>query len=564
MRTATAQLADKKSVLSSSVLIISCLTLIGLALRLWEINFGLPVVPFSNEEITTFMTVNLASGDFNPHHFYHPHFYYYICFFFDALFILFNLATGHFHHLSDAWILFKKDPTLFYTVGRSVSAVLGTLTIPLTYLMGKKVFNERAGILGALFLTFSLLHVQWSQIAYMDVPLAFFVMVSFLFGFRALENGKLLDFILCGLFGGFSMSTKYQGVVTLIWGPLACYLYALKHHKNPFSALRNVNLLVYFASFFTGFTLGTPFWLLGFPEFFHQHKQLGIWIKPYGQGHAGMEGNWNWFYYLSPTTSYSTGLLVLGMSILGVIYLALHLDKRRFFFLSFPVLYFLIIGAAKLRQVKYIMPIVPFLCVAAGFVIVWFVDEMMVRKKGQKSKIIFALGLLTVFPSLVACLRYDYLKIFPDTRNLVNAWAMTHIPPGSKVLVTSAAFLHSPSENGFTTADLDATVMDQRLDNRSSLKSLDEYRTEGFNYVILDEWHLSLLLIEEADNPKYRDVLQRYSKFLDDLKKSGQRMIEFSPYRGKKPMYDRENVFLASRSLWKLKSLGPVIQIYKL
>lgn len=550
----TARLVPKKPDLSFSFYFILSLTLIGGVIRFWKINFGLPAVPFSNEEITTFMTVNFGGGDFNPHNFYHPHLYYYLSFFFDALYILFNLATGHFHQPSDAWILFKTDPTFFYVIGRSVSAILGTLTIPLTYVMGKKVFNERAGILGALFLTFSLLHVQWSQIAYMDIPLTFFVTVSFLFSFQALKDGKLRDFVLCGLFGGFSMSTKYQGVVTFLWGPLACFLCGRNQRQSLFS---------FIISFILGFTLGTPFWLLDLPEFLYHFKVLWAWIKPHGQGHTGMEGDWNWFYYLSGNASYGVGLAILTIGILGMIYLIVHPDRYRLFFLSFPVVYFLITGAAKLRQIKYLIPIVPFLCVAAGFLIVWFVEGMIFRKKERKSKIAFAVGLLAVFPSLLSSLRYDYLKMFPDTRNLANAWAITEIPAGSKVLVTAAAFLHSPSKEGFITADLDATLLDQRSGNRSSLKSLEEYRSEGFGYLVLDDWHLSLLLIEEAHNPIYRDAVERYLKFLEDLKKTGKRMIEFSPYRGK-PIYDRENIFMASRSLWKLKSLGPVIQIYKL
>lgn len=546
-----------------AVFLVVLITLAGLVMRFWKINFGLPEVPFTNEEITTYMTVNFASGDFNPHHFYHPHLYYYLCFFWDALYILGGLATGRFQQPLEAWILYKTDPTVFYVIGRSVSAFLGTITIPLTYAAGEKVFNERVAILGALFLTFSLLHVQWSQIAYMDVPLAFFVVLSFLFGLGALEKGRLRYFILCGLCGGFSASTKYQGLTTLIWGPLAASLYALRKDKSLFASGWGLKSLLFFFSFSIGFTLGTPFWLLSFPEFLRHFKLLGHWIRPYGEGHTGMEGNWNWLYYLRPATSYSVGLPVLIASLLGTLYLVVHFDLRRFFFLSFPVVYFVITGAAKLRQVKYLMPIVPFICLLAAFLIVGWIEEVRGKKTRGSVPLLLALGFLAVLPSLASSIRYNYLKGFPDTRKLVNAWVNTHVPPDSEVLVTTAVFLY-PRLPGVKTIGLDPTVMDQRVNNRSSLKSLDEYRSEGFDYVVLDEWHLSLLFSEEANNPKYQETIQRYQKFLEDLKKSAQLVAEFSPYQGKNREYDRENVFLASHSLWKLKSLGPLVQIYKL
>jgi len=509
------------------------------------------------------MTVNFASGNLNPHHFYHPHLYYYLTFFLDGLFVLAGLATGRFHHLSEAWSLFKTDPTIFYTIGRSLSALLGTLTIPLVYLMGKRVFNEKVGILGALFLTFSLLHVQWSQIAYMDVPLTFFVVSAFLFGYVALERGRLRDFVFSGLLSGLATSTKYQGVITFIWGLLVCLLHASKNHQNPVRALASTKHFLFILSFLAGFTLGTPFWLLSFREFFN-HFRVGLaWIKPYGQGQAGMQGNWNWLYYLQLTSSYSVGFPVLAASLAGIFLLIRRMDPRRLFFLSFPLLYFLVAGAAKLRQVKYLMPVVPFLCIAAAF----FVIEIIGRSKfegGKRTLAALCLGGALVFPSLTSDLRYNYLKMFPDTRQLANEWVKAHAAPNSKILVSTAAHLHLLTSQGLEVSDLDSTVLDQRANNRSSLKSLVEYRKQGIDYLILDEWHLGLVLYEEAKNKKFEATKNQYLKLLDDLKQTAVLSAEFSPYREKNPEYDRENIFLASRSLGKLKRLGPLVWIYKL
>ena len=548
--------------LSRNLVIVGLLSLVGLLLRLWKIGFGLPDLHFSNEELTTYPALNLASGDLNPHTFYHPNFYYYLFFAADLAYILLGFLTGHFKAPGDGWELFKTDPTVFYVIGRSISAVLGTLTIPLTYWMGKKLFGERTGVLGALFLTFCFVHVQWSQIAYMDAPLIFFVVVSFLFALFALETGKTRYFMLCGLTGGLAASTKYQGIETLYWGPLASLLYDLNRSRVPLGALWNQRSWTSVLFFIVGFTGGTPFWILSFPEFFAHLRDNWLWFNPSGQGHVGMEGNWNWAYYLMITLPYSIGIPVLVSALAGLIVLLGRMERRIFLFLSFPTVYFFIAGFSKIRQAKYLMPMIPFLCLAAGFFLVWGVEKFFARKKWAPW-ILSVAGLFAVLPVLVSDLRYAYLKTLPDTRNLANTWVDVHVPLESKMAVTSATMWGSRPK-GPKVVDLDPTLFDQRVNNRSSLRSLEEYRKEGFEYIVLDEWHLGSLFAEEAKNPKYHPTLQRYQRFLEDLKGSAELVAVFSPYQDDTHSFDRENVSLASRDLWNLKSLGPRVQIYQL
>ena len=545
------------------ILLVGILTLAGLALRFWKIHYGLPDVTFANEEITCYPSLNLGGQGFNPRHFIHPNLYYYLWFFLDAIFILGSLATGHFKSTSDAWLLYKTNPTVYFVMGRSISALLGTLTIPLTYEIGRKFFGKKGGLGGAFFLTVSLVHVQWSQIAYMDAPLTFFVMLTFVFALAALETGRVRDFVLAGLFGGLSTSTKYHGAPTLLWGPLACFLCQEKSAKNLLASFWDRRVLLFFCFFIFGFTLGTPFWILDFPEFKKQFLMMCGWFRPRGQGHVGIEGDWNWGYYLFTTLPYSVGLPVLASSLLGILLLIRQISRRNFYFLSFPAAYFFIAGFTKIRQAKYVMPVFPFLCLAAGFFLVFTIEKWLARKNRSAGTALFLATLLVGLPSLTSTLRYNYLKGFPDTRQLAIEWMDAHVPPESSLLGSSNIWWHRVPR-GPKMVDLDPGLIDQRLENRTSLKSLEEYRKEGFDYIVLDEWHLGLLLGEEAGNPKYQAAIERYRKFLEDLRQSARRVALFSPYRGESPPFDRENANYASRALWRIKRFGPAIEIYKL
>ena len=546
---------------SRIALLLAVITLLGLGLRFWKINYGLPDVTFTNEEITCYPTLNMVSQGFNPRHFIHPHLYYYIWFFFDAIFILFSLATGRFHVPYDAWILYKTNPTVYFVIGRSIAAVLGTFTIPLTYAAGKKLFDEKTGMIAAFFLAVSFIHVQWSQIAYMDVPLAFFVTLTFIFALRALETGKLSDFVWAGVFGGLATSTKYYAVPIALWGPLACFLRRDQRKENVWAAFWDKRVLVFYLVFFTAFTLGTPFWILDFPEFKRQFLMMTSWFRPRGQGHMGIEGDWNWGYYLFTTLPYSVGLPILISGLGGMLMLIRRVDPKKILFLSFPLVYFFLAGITKIRQSKYLMPMIPFLCISAAFFLVLMVESWKGKRK-NKNAILFALVLLAAIPTLESVLRYNHLKTFTDARQQAIDWVDAHVSPESKMLVGNNTMWHRVG--GPKTFDMDPGLTDQKLLNQTTLRKFEDYRKDGFDYIVLDEWHLGLLFSEEADNPRYQEAIRRYKKFLEDLKKSAELVATFSPYREENVKFDRENAFVASRSLRKLKSHGPLIQIYKL
>lgn len=538
-------------------------TSLGLGLRLWKIGHGLPHFYYGDEGLVTYLSLNLGGGDLNPHHFIHPHLYYYLCFLVDLVYILGGLATGIFRVPSDAWQLYLKDPTVFYLMGRSVSVVLGTLTIPLTFSIGKKVFNGKAGLAGAFFLAFAFIHLQWSPIVYMDVPFTFFVVLAFLFAFSAMEKGELRYFILAGLVSGFAMSTKYQGLPTLLWGPLAGFLFALKKKTNPYLEILGKRTLLFFLFFILGFTAGTPYWILDFPEFKNHMIWDWVYFRTGGKGQLGLDGEWNWFYYLFRTLPPGLGLPLWAISLAGMGRLALRLDRNSLFFVSFPFLYFLISGSASIGQSKYAMPLVPFLCLAGGF----FLKEILSKRMGPEKKgfswALAALSVLVILPSFLSGVRYNYLKIFPDTREVAYAWVKEHVGSDQKILQTF--FVQLPSVSGGPEIKrLDPTVFDQRRDNQSTLQSLDEYRREGFRYLILDEWHLGNILVEGARFPKYHKTVRRYQNFLKEVKERTELLASFSPVKRGVLPFDRENVEIPSRSLWKIKSTGPQLWIYRL
>lgn len=98
---------------------------------------------------------------------------------------------------------------------RSLSAVFGTLSIPLMYRAGEKLFGARVGFISALIMALSPFHVYYSQ-EYRYYSLVMFVTVAaVLFFAEALDTGRLRHFLLFGV----------AGVVLFYAHPLAAALF---------------------------------------------------------------------------------------------------------------------------------------------------------------------------------------------------------------------------------------------------------------------------------------------------------------------------------------------------
>jgi 4-amino-4-deoxy-L-arabinose transferase-like glycosyltransferase len=78
----------------------------------------------------------------------------------------------------------------FYLWGRFVTAVLGTATVYLVYLIGMR-WGARHALLAAGLMAVIPNHVRESHYVLTNVPMAFFTTLSFLLTLRALEKQTL-------------------------------------------------------------------------------------------------------------------------------------------------------------------------------------------------------------------------------------------------------------------------------------------------------------------------------------------------------------------------------------
>jgi hypothetical protein len=121
-----------------------------------------------------------------------------------------------------------------------------------------------------------------------------------------------------------------------------------------------------------GFLLGCPFSVLAFPEFWGEGVngfayELFVHTRE-GSGEIFQNTGNGWWYHLTFNLPFAmtTPLIYIALLALSVI-VALTLPRRRAFFLwpllAFIIVYFLALGFSQVRYMRYVLPLLPALCV---------------------------------------------------------------------------------------------------------------------------------------------------------------------------------------------------------
>ena len=150
-----------------------------------------------------------------------------------------NFAVKSIPDIWQATTAGEFNPPLFYwiehimllfgnseVVLRFIPALLGVLTIPLIYLVGKEFMDRNIGIIAAAAFAFSPFLLFYSQEARAYSMMLFFVTFSMVFYFRALKNNDIRDWALFGILSALAFWSHFYALVII--GALVLYaLYEL-------------------------------------------------------------------------------------------------------------------------------------------------------------------------------------------------------------------------------------------------------------------------------------------------------------------------------------------------
>ncbi|MFA6450490.1 MAG: glycosyltransferase family 39 protein [bacterium] len=405
---------------------------LAFALRVFGNGYGLPDQFNIDEVHVVSRAIKFGSGDLNPHFFFYPALYMYVLFFFYGVYFVIGRVIGIFPSAADFGMQYFIDPTMFFLIARTLTAALGTATVYAVAALGTRFYNRRTGLVAALLLAATPLHVDMSHYAVTDVPMTFMIMASLFFGARIAERGGRRMYIAAGLCAGAAMAFKYTAA--LLVPPLlvahVLYLASVRKEKNPFKFF-TADLFImgfFFAAFFF---IGAPYTLLDFKTF---TGDIGIQRSLLEHGWFGMENIKNmWMYSITVYLRQGMGLPLLVVSMMGVVYAATKRNKAGLVLLTFILVFYLFHGRiTKHVFLRYWVAVAPALCVLAAALIN---DAAAVIKIPGKYKTGFAalVAIALMFMPVRNIISSEQFMRKKDTRTLAREWIEKKVPAGARI-----------------------------------------------------------------------------------------------------------------------------------
>ncbi|HLE42548.1 MAG TPA: glycosyltransferase family 39 protein [Methylomirabilota bacterium] len=410
-------------------LLLGGLLVVGALARIWGNDYGLPHTYHPDEGHIVNRAIRFHGGDLDPKFFNWPSLYMYV------LSAVYGVVFG----LRGVVAAFSQDPIPFYLIGRTLTALMGTATIAVLYVLAAEAYGVTVGLLAGLFLTVNLLHIRDSHYITTDVPLTFLITVALLFVFRYWREGRRRDALWSGLFAGLAASMKYPGGLVLL--PLV-----LAHGLRPGTAggvrawLPSPGLVLAGGFALVGFLVGTPYAVLTPVAF------VGGVLSELREVHTVQFGNEAdmsaYLFHLLHSFPEGMGVPLFLLGLGGVGLALLRHGRREVILLAFPLPYFLVIGSWSSRFERYTLPLLPFLALLAALCLValatWIRDRGL-RLLARPGAIVRpGLGLtvaatLLVAPELARIAEWQLLLGRPDTRVLAGEWIEREIPNGARI-----------------------------------------------------------------------------------------------------------------------------------
>lgn len=432
--------------------VVAAVLFAALFLRLQGVSFGLPYFEQPDEWNTVDWAIEMVqTADYKPRMFTYPPAYTYLQAGMVALHYLRGASAGLYETVADI------QTALYYPWGRSLTALLGTGSIFITYLLGRRIYGREVGLLAAAALAFFPPHMRDSHYATTDIPLTFFSVLALLSATLLLYRkaglwGRLGQVLLTGALIGLAAATKYT-VATLLLPLVVAAAYAAFDDlaSLPARAWRLLGLLGAGAlGVGLGFTLGNPYWLALLPQML---TDVGMILINYKVS----EPQYQWEFFWGIARQDADWLTICGG--IGIAIAALRHRRGDLLLLSFFLPYLVQIANVPIVFFRNAQPIVPLLFIFAGLTIVSALDWLRERawlsallarlpSKQALSRLAadrrmaqpIVLGLLTLafllgafVPPAQSSIIQSYAMAQPTTRMRATDWVLANVPQGSRI-----------------------------------------------------------------------------------------------------------------------------------
>ncbi len=383
---------------------------LALLLRLWGLDFGLPMAESRPDELTiAYQAMKFGTLDLNPHSFNYPSLFKYLVFGVFGAWYAVGRLISEFSGQEELLRSFFAADTSFRLLMRLLVAGFGTLTVAL-------ITKQSRG--AGLLLAVACLHVRDSHFGVTDIPMGFFATGAVLAAARVQSDGGWRMTVVAAMLAGLATSTKYNAGLLCVPLTVAALL-------GPGAWPDRLRRLIASGGVMVGaFVLGTPFAVLDFPTFY---KDFTYELTHLSTGHR-IDIGIGYVHHITESLRHGVGLPLLVGGAIGIVDAFRHSWRRALTLYAFPLVYYLVIGHGETAFFRYILPVVPFLCLGAG---------ELADRLGPRIAVLAMMALPTAFSSI----HVVRLMAAGDTREAMGAYIEAEVP-------TDATIVHGGTGSG--------------------------------------------------------------------------------------------------------------------
>lgn len=338
-----------------------------------------------------------------------------------------------------------NDMTLF---GRFLSGIIDTLVIIFLFLIGKKIFSQKVGIIASFIYAISVLPIQLSHFYATDTYCNFFIIFSLYLFVNFFYSDHKLWLALAGITFGLAMASKISALasIPIFTIPLLFLLF-----KKKYRTLISIALFCICA--FISFRIFQPYAFSG-PTFFNlgiNHKFIDNLneLKGLCQPGAYYPPSVQWsntipiLYPLKNLILYGQGLPLGIISLLSILFAIFIFFKRKYLKKIFSltnsnifaitititaIIIFFYQGIQFVKPMRYFITIYPLLSLLSGY---FLVKVFNVAQASFFKKKYFIWFYLILAISLIWPFAFFSIYTKPHSRIQASRWIYKNIPSGS-------------------------------------------------------------------------------------------------------------------------------------
>lgn len=307
-----------------------------------------------------------------------------------------------------------RDPFLFFTAARWMTALQGALIPVVAFLIGKKFKNLPFAFASALLFTFYPPHVLHSHYITADIPLTLYIMLVLLFSVTYLTTNKKFWLTLASVMATIATLEKYPGLLSIGIILVAIGIRAFKKDEQG----NQLGWRFFFKTLLTSALICILAVVVFAPQLLiHFDIAWSQIINETRSTHLGSDGlGWggNLLYYFKDFYQ-NSGLLIFILVVIGLAFIVLMKDPN-YLLLLFGIGYWIALSYLNLHHSRWSLPMMisPLFLAAIAVAKIWQLSR---EKIVARIIVIVALSIV-LLPFVFKGINTSVMLTWRDTRNI--------------------------------------------------------------------------------------------------------------------------------------------------